>query len=88
MCLCAVSSAPASGEVPGKLKGSDPDRKWYAEPTRVFDDLFFLGQTAFSGWGCTPEGIDPAQIRQVIISHAHGDLAGGAGILPRRGAAK
>jgi len=107
----AVQAAPASGEVPAELTTTDPARKWYAEPARVFDDLFFLGQTAFSVWGLrTSEGIilvdsifdysveaevidglrklgmDPAQIRYVIISHAHGDHSGGAGILQRHGA--
>ena len=107
----AVHAAPARGEVPAELKGVDPARKWYAEPARVFDDLFFLGQTAFSVWGLrTPGGvilvdsifdysveaevidglrklgIDPTEIRYVIISHAHGDHSGGAGILQRRGA--
>ncbi len=89
----------------------DPVRKWYAEPARVFDDLFFLGQTAFSVWGLRTNegvilvdsifdysveaevidglrklGIDPAEIRYVIISHAHGDHSGGAGILQQHGA--
>jgi metallo-beta-lactamase class B len=107
----AIHAAPAIGEVPGELKSTDPERKWYAPPARVFDDLFFLGQTAFSVWGLrTPDGIilvdsifdysveaevidglrklgvDPAQIRYVIISHAHGDHSGGAGILQQRGA--
>jgi metallo-beta-lactamase class B len=77
----------------------------------VFDDLFFLGQTAFSVWGLRTQdgvilvdsifdysveaevieglrklGIDPAEIRYAIISHAHGDHSGGAGILQRHGA--
>jgi metallo-beta-lactamase class B len=107
----AVHAAPGSGEVPGELPTVDPARKWYAEPARVFDDLFFLGQTAFSVWGLkTSEGIilvdsifdysveaevieglrklglDPSQIRYVIISHAHGDHSGGAGILQKHGA--
>jgi metallo-beta-lactamase class B len=107
----AIKAAPAVGEVPAELATVDPARKWYAEPARVFDDLFFLGQTAFSVWGLrTSEGIilvdsifdysveaevieglkklgiDPAEIRYVIISHAHGDHSGGAGILQRHGA--
>ena len=31
-------------------------------------------------------GIDPAEIRYLIVSHAHGDHSGGAGILQRHGA--
>jgi metallo-beta-lactamase class B len=107
----AVNAAPAVGEVPAELAGKDPARKWYAEPARVFDDLFFLGQTAFSVWGLRTSGgiilvdaifdysvedevlgglrklgIDPKEIRYVIISHAHADHSGGAGILQQQGA--
>lgn len=114
--LCSVPierlNAPAPvGEVPAALPSTDPDRDWYAEPVRVFDDLFFLGQTGYSVWGLrTSEGIilvdaifdysveaevieglrklgiDPAEIRYLIISHAHGDHSGGAGILQQHGA--
>jgi metallo-beta-lactamase class B len=107
----AINAAPAIGEVPAALPVTDPARKWYAEPARVFDDLFFLGQTAFSVWGLRTSdgiilvdaifdysvedevigglkklGIDPKEIRYVIISHAHGDHSGGAGILQQHGA--
>ncbi|MFO1505157.1 MAG: MBL fold metallo-hydrolase [Steroidobacteraceae bacterium] len=107
----AIRAAPATGEVPAELPGGDADRKWYAEPARVFDDLFFLGQTAFSVWGLRTSagiilvdsifdysveaevlqglrklGMDPADIRYVIISHAHADHSGGAGILQRQDA--
>jgi metallo-beta-lactamase class B len=107
----AVNAAPATGQVPAELPGTDPARKWYAEPARVFDDLFFLGQTAFSVWGLRTSGgiilvdsifdysvedevigglkklgIDPKEIRYVIISHAHADHSGGAGILQQHGA--
>ncbi len=107
----AINAAPAVGEVPAELPGTDPSRKWYAEPARVFDDLFFLGQTAFSVWGLRTSGgiilvdaifdysvedevigglkklgIDPKEIRYVIISHAHADHSGGAGILQQHGA--
>lgn len=107
----AIKAAPAVGEAPAELPTIDAARKWYAEPVRVFDDLFFLGQTAFSVWGLRTRdgiilidsifdysveaevidglrklGIDPKEIRYVIISHAHGDHSGGAGILQQHGA--
>lgn len=107
----AVGAAAPVGEVPGELPRIDTARAWYAEPVRVFDDLYFLGQTAFSVWalktsegiilvdsifdysveaevidGLRKLGIDPKQIRYLIISHAHGDHSGGAGFLQRYGA--
>lgn len=114
--LCAVpierlGAEPVVDEIPTALPSVDPDREWYAEPVRVFDNLYFLGQTGYSVWavrtsegiilidsifdysveaevidGLTKLGIDPAEIRYVIISHAHGDHSGGAGILQRHGA--
>jgi metallo-beta-lactamase class B len=105
-----VGAAPANAAaIPRALPSTDPDRDWYAEPVQVFDDLFFLGQAAYSVWGLrTSEGIilvdaifdysveaevieglrklgiDPAEIRYVIISHAHGDHSAGAGILQKQ----
>jgi len=36
--------------------------------------------------GLTALGLDPNQIKYVVISHAHGDHVGGAGFLQKRGA--
>ena len=36
--------------------------------------------------GLTTLGLDPNQIKYVVISHAHGDHVGGAGFLQKRGA--
>lgn len=105
----AVGAPPVADEVPAALPSTDPDREWYAPPVRVFDDLYFLGQTAFSVWGLRTSGgvvlvdaifdysveaevieglgllgIDPAEIRYLIVSHAHADHSGGAGILQQR----
>lgn len=109
--IAAIGAAPVTDQVPAALPVIDPEREWYAEPVQVFDDLYFLGQSAFSAWGLrTPEGIilvdaifdysveaevveglrklgmDPADLRYVIISHAHLDHSGGAAILQRLGA--
>ena len=105
----AVGAPPVANEVPRALPSLDSNRAWYTTPVRVFDNLFFLGQTQFSVWavrtsegiilvdaifdysveaevieGLRTLGIDPSEIRYVIISHAHGDHSGGAGILQQR----
>ncbi len=84
---------------------------WHAEPAKVFDNLYFVGQTEYSAWavttsdgiivmdaifdysaedeivnGLTKLGLDPKQIKYVIVSHAHGDHVGGARLLQDRGA--
>ena len=107
----AINAAPVTDAVPAALPVIDKEREWYAEPAKVFDDLYFLGQTAFSVWALrTPEGIilvdaifdysveaevieglrklgiNPDEIRYVIISHAHGDHSGGAAFLQKHGA--
>ncbi len=108
-----LDARPPGDQVPAALPTIDPARNWYAEPVQVFDDLYFLGQTAFSVWalrtsegiilidsifdysvedevigGLRKLGIDPKEIRYVIISHAHGDHSGGAGILQQKYGAK
>jgi metallo-beta-lactamase class B len=108
----AVGAPPVIGAVPPSLPNTDPAiGDWYTDPVRVFDDLFYLGQTRFGVWGLrTSEGIilvdaifdysveaevigglerlgiDPGEIRYVIISHAHGDHVGGAAFLQEYGA--
>jgi metallo-beta-lactamase class B len=50
----APGGAPGGGQRQGP-----PDRStWYAEPVKVFDNLYFLGQTEYSVWAVTTsEGI-------------------------------
>jgi metallo-beta-lactamase class B len=100
-------AAPAAPAAPGP-----PARAtWYAEPAKVFDNVYFVGQSEYSAWAVTTSdgiilmdaifdysvedevvnglktlGLDPAQIKYVVISHAHGDHVGGAGFLQKRGA--
>jgi len=39
-------------------QGPPPRSEWYAEPVRVFDNLYFLGQTEYTAWAVTTsEGI-------------------------------
>jgi metallo-beta-lactamase class B len=82
---------------------------WYAEPAKVFDNLYFVGGRVHSSWAITTRegiiiidtiypynseelivgglerlGLDPEDIRYVIISHAHGDHIGGAQMLQER----
>lgn len=94
---------PARGPRAG---GPPPRDSWYAEPVKVFDNLYFVGQTEFTAWAVTTSegiividpifdysveaevvdglrklGFDPADIRYVLVSHGHGDHAGGAKFL-------
>ena len=100
-------AAPAAPAAPGPPARS----AWYAEPAKVFDNVYFVGQTEYSAWAVTTSagiilmdaifdysvedevvnglkalGLDPAQIKYDVISHAHGDHVGGAGFLQKRGA--
>jgi metallo-beta-lactamase class B len=113
LCLLPASGGEnTSDEVPGYIRNpaTAPAREsWYAEPARVFDDLYFVGGRLHSSWALvTSEGIilfdtiypynseeliiggmqrlglDPNQIRYVVISHAHGDHIGGAELLQER----
>lgn len=78
--------------------------------TRVFDNLYFVGENAVSAWllntgdgyvlfdayyspddidkillpGMKRFGLDPAKIRYLVITHAHGDHFGGARLLKER----
>ena len=78
------------------------------EPTKIFDNLYFVGNKASSSWALTtPEGIilfdagfhysvketivdgleklglDPHDIKYVIVSHGHNDHFGGANYLQK-----
>ena len=82
---------------------------WYAEPAKVFDNLYFVGGKLHSSWALTTKegiilidtiypynseeliiggmkklGLDPKNIKYVLISHAHADHIGGAEMLQTR----
>jgi metallo-beta-lactamase class B len=82
---------------------------WFAEPAKVFDNLYFVGGKVHSSWALTSKegiilidtiypynseeliiggmkklGLDPRNIKYLIISHAHGDHIGGAEMIQAR----
>jgi metallo-beta-lactamase class B len=86
-----------------------PRASWYAEPAKVFDNLYFVGGKIHSAWALTTRdgiilldtvypynseelivggmkkvGLDPKDIKYVVISHAHQDHIGGAEMLQKR----
>jgi metallo-beta-lactamase class B len=113
--VIAQASAPprAGGPGRGARAGGPPApparETWHAEPVKVFDNMYFVGQTEFSAWAITTSegiilldaifdysvedevvgglkklGLDPAQIKYVVVSHGHGDHAAGAKFLQER----
>ena len=112
-CLLPQSGGEDSRDnVPGYITdpASAPARDtWYAEPAKVFDNLYFVGGKLHSAWALTTRdgiilidtiypynseelviggmqkvGLDPKNIKYVLISHAHGDHIGGAEMLQTR----
>ena len=95
--------APAAAAAP---RPAPPREQWHAEPVKVFDNLYWFGQTEYSVWAVTTSagiividtifdysvedevvggmkklGLDPANIKYVLVSHGHGDHSGGAKFL-------
>jgi len=96
-------SRPAGQPAAPRNPGPPARETWFTEPAKVFDNLYFLGQSEYSSWavvtsqglividaifnysvedevvgGMKKLGLDPAQIKYVIVSHGHGDHSGGA----------
>lgn len=116
--LCTAESAaratpqPRRGGQPpaAQQPQAPPDRsRWAREPLKVFDNLYYVGEQAYSAWAVTTSagtiiidpiydysveeqvvgglkklGLDPTQIKYVVVSHAHRDHAGGAWYLQER----
>ena len=86
-----------------------PRASWYAEPAKVFDNLYFVGGKVHSAWALTTRegiilldtiypynseeliiggmkkvGLDPKDIKYLIVSHAHQDHIGGAEMIQKR----
>ncbi|MFP3948361.1 MAG: MBL fold metallo-hydrolase, partial [Longimicrobiales bacterium] len=109
--ICPLPEGP-EGEAlqmdaaPTELPSIPGEEEWRTEPVQVFDNLYYVGQSAYSAWaidtsegiividaifdysveaqiadGLRELGLDPNDIRYVIVSHAHGDHVGGAAYL-------
>ena len=96
-----------AGRGGGRGQPGPPDRStWYAEPVKVFDNLYFFGQSEYAVWAITTSqgiivldtifdysvedevaggmkkmGLDPANIKYAVVTHAHPDHDGGAKFL-------
>ncbi len=109
-----AGAQPAQGRGAGRAgaqrRAGPPDRStWYTDPVKVFDNLYFFGQTEYSVWAITTSqgiivldtifdyavadevdagmkklGLDPANIKYAVVSHAHPDHYGGARYLQER----
>ncbi len=103
--MCAIATATALPTA-SQLNASAPA----APPTRVFDNLYYVGSQGVSSWavatsggiilidalnngeeartiiepGLRRLGLDPARIRFIIVTHAHGDHYGGVRYLAER----
>ena len=44
---------PSTGPRPSTSQGPPPRSEWHAEPAKVFDNLYFVGQTEYSAWAVT-----------------------------------
>jgi len=106
-----IAAENTSDTLPGyvaKPESAPPQSTWYAEPTKIFDDFYFVGGKIHSAWALTTSegiilidtifpynsdeliigglrklGLDPTQIKYVLVTHGHGDHIGGAEILQR-----
>lgn len=102
--LCAARQATSMAGA------ASPTDLTAAVPTRVFDNLYYVGSKSLSSWAITTTkgiilidalrnaeearaviepsmrslGLDPAQIRYIIVSHGHGDHYGGVRYLVER----
>jgi len=52
--LCAVRASATQERQAPAVQPGPPDRsQWHAEPVKVFDNLYFVGQTEYSAWAVT-----------------------------------
>ena len=51
--LCAEPAPVAAPQQQSQAPGPPSRSLWHAEPVKVFDNLYFVGQTEFSAWAVT-----------------------------------
>jgi metallo-beta-lactamase class B len=52
--LCSATATPAAPAAAAPAPAGTPARaQWHAEPVKVFDNLYFVGQSEFSAWAVT-----------------------------------
>lgn len=51
--LCTAPAAPSATPATPRAPGAPAKETWYAKPVKVFDNLYFLGQTEYSAWAVT-----------------------------------
>jgi metallo-beta-lactamase class B len=97
-----AGGAPAEARGPAPARQAPPRERWYAEPMKVFDNLYFIGTNEHSSWAITTSagiividalfeyavvdavegglkklGLDPANVKYLIVTHGHDDHSGG-----------
>ncbi len=102
----AGAARGGAGRGPGRAAGPPDPSTWHVEPVKVFDNLYFFGQSEYAVWAITTSqgiivldtifdysvedevvggmkklGLDPANIKYAVVSHAHPDHDGGARFL-------
>jgi metallo-beta-lactamase class B len=98
-----AGAAGGGGRRAGGPPASPARETWYAAPQKVFDNMYFVGQTEYTAWAITTSqgiilldaifdysveaevdeglrklGLNPADLKYVVVSHGHGDHAAGA----------
>jgi metallo-beta-lactamase class B len=53
LCTAMPAQPTTSAAPPPAPAGAPPRSQWHAEPVKVFDNLYFVGQSEFSAWAVT-----------------------------------
>jgi metallo-beta-lactamase class B len=53
LCTAPAPAAPRPATAAPRPAGAPARDTWYAEPVKVFDNLYFVGQTEYSAWAVT-----------------------------------